>query len=60
LSFTELQIANFIKTGKSSKEIGTLMKLSTATVNVHRNSIRKKLGITRKKISLQMYLLNQS
>jgi PAS domain S-box-containing protein len=60
LSFTELQIANFIKTGKSSKEIGALMKLSTATVNVHRNSIRKKLGIRRKKISLQTYLMNES
>jgi DNA-binding CsgD family transcriptional regulator len=36
------------------------MKLSAATVNVHRNSIRKKLGITRKKISLQTYLLNES
>jgi PAS domain S-box-containing protein len=60
LTFTELQIANFIKKGKSSKEIGAIMKLSAATVNVHRNSIRKKLGITRKKISLQTYLLNQS
>jgi PAS domain S-box-containing protein len=60
LTFTELQIANFIKKGKSSKEIGAIMKLSAATVNVHRNSIRKKIGITRKKISLQTYLLNQS
>lgn len=60
LTFTELQIANFIKKGKSSKEIGTLMKLSSATVNVHRNSIRKKLGIRREKVSLQTYLLNQS
>jgi ATP/maltotriose-dependent transcriptional regulator MalT len=60
LTFTELQIANFIKKGKSSKEIGALMKLSTATVNVHRNGIRNKLGIRRKKISLQVYLLNES
>ena len=60
LTSTELQIANFIKKGKRSKEIGAIMKLSAATVNVHRNSIRKKLGITRKKISLQTYLLNES
>ena len=60
LTSTELQIANFIKKGKSSKEIGVIMKLSSATVNFHRNSIRKKLGITRKKISLQTYLLSQS
>ncbi len=60
LTSTELQIANFIKKGRRSKEIGAIMKLSAATVNVHRNSIRKKLGITRKKISLQTYLLNES
>ena len=60
LTFTELHIANFIKKGKSSKEIGALLKLSAATVNVHRNSIRKKLGLTGKKISLQTYLMNQS
>ena len=60
LTFTELHIANFIKKGKSSKEIGALLKLSAATVNVHRNSIRKKLGLTGKKISLQTYLLNRS
>ena len=60
LTFTELHVANFIRKGKSSKEIAVLMKLSASTVNVHRNSIRKKLGITRKKISLQTYLLNES
>ncbi len=60
LTFKELQIANFIRKGKTSKEIGTLMKLSMATVNVHRNSIRKKLGIIRKKVNLQTYLLEQS
>jgi DNA-binding CsgD family transcriptional regulator len=60
LTFAELHIANFIKKGKSSKEIGALLKLSAATVNVHRNSIRKKLGLTGKKISLQTYLMNQS
>ena len=51
LTFTELHVANFIKKGKTSKEIGALMKLSTATVNVHRNSIRKRLGLRGKKVT---------
>ena len=59
LTFTELHVANFIKKGKSSKEIGALMKLSTSTVNVHRNSIRKKLGLRGKKVSLQSHLLSR-
>ncbi len=59
LTFTELHVANFIKKGKSSKEIGALMKLSTATVNVHRNSIREKLGLRGKKVSLQSHLLSR-
>jgi PAS domain S-box-containing protein len=59
LTFKELHIANFIKKGKTSKEIGTLMKLSTATVNIHRNNIRKKLGLLGEKISLQSHLLSR-
>jgi DNA-binding CsgD family transcriptional regulator len=59
LTFTELHVANFIKKGKTSKEIGALMKLSTATVNVHRNSIRKRLGLRGKKVSLQSHLLSR-
>ena len=60
LTSTELQIANFIKAGKSSKEIGAILKLSSGTVDFHRNNIRKKLGIRGKKISLETYLLDQS
>jgi PAS domain S-box-containing protein len=60
LTSTELQIANFIKKGKRSKEIGAIMKLSAGTVDFHRNNIRKKVGIRGEKISLQAYLLDQS
>ncbi len=59
LTFKELHIANFIKKGKTSKEIGALMKLSAATVNLHRNNIRKKLGLRGEKISLQSHLLSR-
>lgn len=60
LTSTELQIANFIKKGKSSKEIGAIMKLSAGTIDFHRNMIRRRLGIRGEKISLQGYLLDHS
>jgi PAS domain S-box-containing protein len=60
LTATELQIADYIKKGKSSKQIGSIMRLSPGTVDFHRNQIRKKLNIRGEKISLQAYLLNQS
>jgi PAS domain S-box-containing protein len=60
LTTTELQIANFIKKGRSSKEIGAIMKLSAGTIDFHRNMIRRRLGIRGEKISLQAYLLDHS
>jgi PAS domain S-box-containing protein len=60
LTSTELEIANFIKKGKSSKEIGAIMKLSAGTIDFHRNMIRRRLGIRGEKISLQSYLMDHS
>ncbi|MGE5790974.1 MAG: LuxR C-terminal-related transcriptional regulator [Syntrophaceae bacterium] len=60
LTSTELQIADCIKKGKSSKQIASMMRLSPGTVDFHRNRIRKKLNIRGEKISLQAFLLNQS
>ncbi|OPY10440.1 MAG: regulatory protein [Syntrophaceae bacterium PtaB.Bin038] len=60
LTATELQIADYIKRGKSSKQIGALMRLSPGTVDFHRNRIRRKLNLRGKKVSLQAYLLDQA
>jgi len=56
LTPTEIQIANLIKQGQSSKEIAGLMKVSADAVTFHRANIRRKLEISGKKINLCTYL----
>jgi PAS domain S-box-containing protein len=60
MTFTpkEIQIADLMKKGKSTKEIAGLLNLSVRTVDVHRYKIRQKLDIKNKKINLQSYLLS--
>jgi len=60
LSPTEIQIANFIKNGKTSKEIAELLYLSASTIESHRKNIRKKIGLTNKKTNLRTHLLSIS
>lgn len=54
----EMVIANFIKEGKNSKEIGRLMNISERTVDYHRKNMRRKFEIQKKKTDLRTYLLN--
>jgi len=54
----EIDIANMIRAGLSTKEISETMHVSPATVENQRNSIRKKLGISKKDINLTSYLQN--
>ena len=56
LTPTELQITDFIKHGKTSKEIAAMLHVSAKAVSFHRGNIRKKLDLTNKKINLQTYL----
>lgn len=56
LTSKEIQIADMIREGMSSKEIASFLNISTRTVEIHRTNIRKKLGLKGAKDSLQKYL----
>jgi PAS domain S-box-containing protein len=52
----EIQVANLIREGKSTKEISELLSSSLSAIQFHRHNIRKKLGLLEKKINLQSFL----
>jgi len=52
----EIQIANLIKEGKTTKEMADLLHISVSAINYHRDNIRKKLGLTHRKANLQSHL----
>ncbi len=54
----ELQVAAFVKEGRSNKEIANLMNVSLNTVEIHRYHLRKKLGLQNKKTGLRSCLLS--
>ena len=56
LSPIEIQIGNMIKHGLSSKAIARIRGVSPATVNRHRENIRRKLNLTNHKMNLASYL----
>lgn len=52
----EIRVADFIRDGKSSKQIASLLGISPSSVQWHRKNIREKLGLTHKKINLNTFL----
>lgn len=54
----EIQIANLIQQGLTTKDIANYFNLSERTIEYHRENIRKKLGLKFKKINLKAYLLS--
>ena len=58
LSSKEIQVANLVKDGKRSRKIAELMDTNTRTIDFHRDTIRKKLGLQDRKVNLRSYLLS--
>lgn len=59
LTPTEIQVANLIKDGKSSKQIAEILNVSRGAVDVYRYRIRAKLGLHRQ-TNLRSYLAGLS
>lgn len=58
LTPSEMQVAEFIRSGMSSQEIANNLNVARKTVENHRNSLRNKLGIKNRGVNLRNYLLS--
>ncbi len=60
LNFTprEIEVASLVKDGRTTKEIAELMGVAPSAIDSHRNNIRIKVGLNKKKINLRSYLLS--
>lgn len=56
LTPTESRVASLIRDGRTTKEIAAVMDVTTSSVDSHRKSIRKKLGLSNEKVNLQSHL----
>lgn len=56
LTPTEIAICNMIRNGLRTKEIAQIRGVSVATINRHREHIRRKLEITNSDVNLATYL----
>jgi DNA-binding CsgD family transcriptional regulator len=56
LTSREIQIANLIKQGKTTKEIAETLNVSSRAVEFHRNNIRTKMALKNRKANLSTFL----
>lgn len=56
LTPAQIQTADLIKQGHTTKEIASLLNLSPSTIACHRQEIRKRLSLTNKNMNLQTAL----
>jgi PAS domain S-box-containing protein len=55
----EIEILVLVKEGRSTKEISRILNTSERTIDFQRNGIRKKMGITKRKINLRTFIMTQ-
>lgn len=56
LTQMEMKVCQFVQSGHSNKDIADLLNLSVETIQTHRKSIRRKLGLHGKNASLYAHL----
>jgi DNA-binding NarL/FixJ family response regulator len=56
----EIQIANLVKEGKTTKEMTDILNISATAVDFHRKNLRAKFGIKNKKTNLMAFLSSLS
>ncbi len=56
LTPSEIQVARLIRDGGTSKEIARFLNISESVVGYHRENIRRKLHLTRRKVNLKAFL----
>jgi len=54
----EIEVANMVRSGRSSKEIAEVLGISVSGVDFHRKKLRQKLGLTNKPKNLRSHLLS--
>jgi len=54
----EIEVANLVRSGRSSKEIAEILGISVSGVDFHRKKLRSKLGLTNSSKNLRSYLLS--
>jgi DNA-binding NarL/FixJ family response regulator len=56
LTPAEIKVADFIRFGRSTKEIAAMMNIAPSTVASYRNIIRKKMGLINSRTNLHIFL----